>query len=167
MVDAFFQGRRSLGALIGAKVPEEWPADPVIMEILRKQLQSSGAFAWNNYIYIYKSDPTAIGDGGFKGPVAGGTVEIGYSVIPSFRRKGLATEAASALLGLGFTDNRLKTVTAETSTANPESAAVLQKIGMSYRGTRLSDEDGDLTCWSISRESHEGSTPFKKTPTTP
>lgn len=108
-----------------------------------------------NFAYVSNADLTAADDGGFKGQADDGSAEIGYSVIPLFRGKGLATEAARALLAQAFSDNRLKFVKAETSTGNPKSATVLRKIGMSDSGERHSDEDRDLICWSISRESYE------------
>jgi ribosomal-protein-alanine N-acetyltransferase len=131
VVNALFRNRKTLCALIGATVPGEWPVDPVIMEILREQLNFIGALAWKNFVYVSKADLTAIGDGGFKGRTDTGSAEIGYSVIPLFRGKGLATEAARALLAQAFSDNRLKFVKAETSTGNPKSGTVLRKIGMS------------------------------------
>jgi len=156
MVEAFFQSRRSLGALIGARVPVEWPADPVIMEILRKQVISTGAPTWKDFIYVSREGLIAIGDGGFKGPTGDGNAEMGYSIIAPFRGKGLATEAANGLLKYAFNDSNMSSVTAETSPGNLESAAILRKIGMSRRGERHSEEDGELDCWSISREEYAG-----------
>lgn len=47
------------------------------------------------YLFIHKPDLTLIGLGGFKGAVnAEGMVDIGYAIAPSYRRRGLAIEAA-------------------------------------------------------------------------
>ena len=44
-----------------------------------------------------------VGNGGFKGPPsASGVVEIGYSILPAFQRRGFATEAARCLMAAAF-----------------------------------------------------------------
>lgn len=42
--------------------------------------------------------PTLVGTVSYKRPPTDGVVEIGYSVVPSCQRRGLATEASRALI---------------------------------------------------------------------
>ena len=155
-VRAFYRNKDELSRLLGAGVPANWPVDPVILEILKDQLDNPSAFIWSDYIYIHRQDKKVIGDGGFKGPPdAGGLVEIGYAVLPEYRGMGLATEAARALLERAFSHSKVKSVCAETTVNGRASMAVLQKAGMQRCGARHDEEDGDLYCWRILREEFE------------
>ena len=155
-VRAFYENKEILSRLLGAQIPASWPVDPVIMKILKQQLDNSAAFDWADYIYIHKKDNKVVGDGGFKGPPgADGRVEIGYGVIPEYRNKGLATEAASALAERAFSNPAVSKIYAETTVTGTASMRVLQKLGMRQCGTGHNEEDGDLYCWQISRDEFE------------
>jgi RimJ/RimL family protein N-acetyltransferase len=163
VVRAYFQDRAKLSVLLGAEVPIDWPVDPVILEVLKGQMDKKGAFTWADFVYIHKADRKVMGDGGFKGPPGtDGRVEIGYAVLPEYRRKGLATEAARALLEMAFSHEEVQVVCAETVVNGLASAAVLQKIGMRRSGERRDDEDGDLFCWRVTREKYEEDKQFRE-----
>ena len=65
---------------------------------------------------------------GYKGPPAGGVVEIGYSVVPSHRRQGLATEACRALIESAW-NRGAEMVIAHTLGGLEPSIGVLRKLG--------------------------------------
>jgi len=70
----------------------------------------------------------AIGNGGFKGgPDATGTVEIGYSVLEEYQRRGYASEAVEALVAWGFLKPGVRRVIAETYPVLIGSIGVLRK----------------------------------------
>jgi RimJ/RimL family protein N-acetyltransferase len=56
--------------------------------------------------------------------------EIGYLLDPTFWRKGIAAEAARALLGFAFTQLGAHRVIARCNADNPASARVMEKGGM-------------------------------------
>lgn len=56
--------------------------------------------------------------------------EIGYSFNPEFQGKGLATEAAEALLKIGFEDLGLHRVIAQCDPRNEGSWRVMERLGM-------------------------------------
>jgi [ribosomal protein S5]-alanine N-acetyltransferase len=58
----------------------------------------------------------------------------GYALSPARWGQGLATEAAAAMLGLGFDELGLHKITATCDPANAGSARVLTKIGMRQEG---------------------------------
>ena len=77
----------------------------------------------------------AVGLGGFKGkPNEFGTVELGYSVMPVFQKRGFATEAVHALTEWAFTDPRVCRVVGETLPELPGSIKVLKKCGFEFVG---------------------------------
>jgi ribosomal-protein-alanine N-acetyltransferase len=83
----------------------------------------------------------AIGNGGFKGgPDHTGTVEIGYSVLEDYQRRGYASEAVEALLAWAFLQRGVRRVIAETYPVLIGSIGVLRKAG--FRETGPGSEEG-------------------------
>lgn len=59
--------------------------------------------------------------------------EIGYRIAPRFWDKGLATEAALAVLQYGFNQLKLPYILGIVESANIASVRVLEKLGMKYQ----------------------------------
>ena len=93
-----------------------------------------------------------VGGGGFKGaPDKDGRVEIGYSMLVSFREQGLATEAVEALIDWAFATGQVSEVIAETLPPLIASHRVLEKTGFVETGTR--EEDGvTIVRYALRRE---------------
>ena len=72
--------------------------------------------------------PILVGTVGFKGPPAHGVVEIGYSVVPSWQRLGLATEGCRALIEAAW-ERGAEVGVAHTFEHLEPSIAVLRKLG--------------------------------------
>ena len=69
--------------------------------------------------------------------------EIGYVIHPDYQGKGIATEAAAALLRLAFDTEqglRVHRVVARIDQRNPASAAVLTKIGLRQEAVLVENE---------------------------
>jgi RimJ/RimL family protein N-acetyltransferase len=62
------------------------------------------------------------------------TREIGWVVHPAYQGQGLATEAARALLDLGFGEFNLHRVVATCDPRNGASARIMEKLGMRREG---------------------------------
>ncbi|MEK7316386.1 MAG: GNAT family N-acetyltransferase [Candidatus Eisenbacteria bacterium] len=83
----------------------------------------------------------AIGNGGFKGsPDATGTVEIGYSVLEEYQRRGYASEAVEAMVAWAFLQRGVRRVIAETYPVLIGSIGVLKKTG--FRRVGPGSEEG-------------------------
>ena len=83
----------------------------------------------------------AIGNGGFKGgPDESGTVEIGYSVLEEYQRRGYASEAVEALVAWAFLQPGVHRVIAETYPVLIGSIGVLRKTG--FREIGPGSEEG-------------------------
>jgi RimJ/RimL family protein N-acetyltransferase len=80
------------------------------------------------------SDGNAIGGIGFKGQPEGGSVEIGYGLVPSARGQGFAAEAVIALLPVAVAHGVVKVV-AETTLDNIASQRTLIRAGFSLVNT--------------------------------
>ncbi|MET8992921.1 GNAT family N-acetyltransferase [Nonomuraea wenchangensis] len=66
--------------------------------------------------------------------------EIGYILHPDHHGHGYATEAAHAMLTLGFTGLRLHRITGRLDARNTASARVLAKLGMRHEATLVDNE---------------------------
>ena len=70
--------------------------------------------------------------GGF--PRAQRDVEIGYSTLPAFQRRGYATASARTLVDWLLTQEGVESVSAQTYPRLAESIKVMERCGMSYVG---------------------------------
>ena len=77
-----------------------------------------------------------------------GSVEIGYGIAASCRRRGLATQAVAELLRQAARDG-IGIIRAATAVANVASQLVLQRNGFSVCGERVDPEDGAVFDWHL------------------
>lgn len=80
-------------------------------------------------------------------PPQNGVVEIGYGVAPSRQGRGSASRAVGEVVAWAKSDPRVEALSAETSTTNLASQAVLERNGFLRVGQRIDDEDGPLILW--------------------
>jgi [ribosomal protein S5]-alanine N-acetyltransferase len=133
-----------LAALLSAAVSTEWPTgeyDRDAMEFFRARLEEGGeeVEGWYGWYAVRAADlegPRAlVGAGGYFGPPdAEGTVEVGYSVLPEWQRRGYASEIVEILVKHAFTFGNIERVIAHTTEANPASISVLLRCGFHTEG---------------------------------
>lgn len=78
-------------------------------------------------------------------------LELVYGIAPSLWNRGLATEAARAVLGYGFGQLSFARIEASTDAANVASARVLERAGMSLREREPADGPAMLY-YAVTRE---------------
>ena len=107
--EAILTGPKQLEGMLGVTVFDDGFDFPGVasMETLRflyKHLKANpDVLGWWTYLFVHAEDRVLIGQGGYKGKANGaGTVEIGYAIVPSHRRRGLATETAQGLIDNAF-----------------------------------------------------------------
>ena len=146
---AELQDRARFGDLLNAQVVE-WPPSPeyddeVMVSMRDYFAENPNEGGWGVWYFILRGSNeearVLIGNGGFKGsPTADGSVEIGYSVVDRFRRKGYATEAVQALVAWAFDHDEVRRALAEALPENTPSLRVLDKNGFRYVGQGSEDE---------------------------
>ena len=110
---------------------------------------------WATHLFVHAADRVLIGIGGYTGPPENGTVEIGYSIAPAYRGRGLATAAAAELVNRAGAAG-VRTVRALTlAHANP-STGVLSGLGF-RRTAEIDSEDGLLWRWELQLGAADGS----------
>jgi RimJ/RimL family protein N-acetyltransferase len=154
-LDAEDAGHAALAALLGHVVPPNWPPEhngPHTRAWMRALLDARpdepGYAGW----YVIKGD-RLVGMCGFKGPPdSAGMVEIGYAVLPDFRRQGIARAAVELLVARAFRDARVRGVTAETLPTLVASRTVLDRCGFALTGRREDPDVGEVLRYRRERE---------------
>lgn len=139
------EDRKAFFEALGTKHEPSWPP-----ELTGDQAASwtrtgpGGEAGWHGWVFLMAMGPgqavRAVGMGGFHGPPdEAGQVEIGYSMLPTFREQGLATEAVEALLGWARKQGGAGEVRADTLAHLYASRRVLEKTGFKLVGERKQD----------------------------
>jgi RimJ/RimL family protein N-acetyltransferase len=92
-------------------------------------------------LFVADDPPRLVGWGGFKGPPRNGTVELGYEIAESCRRRGHATAAVREMVAEAFAAENVTTVIAHTLPHRNPSNQLLERLGFRFDGeVRDSDE---------------------------
>ena len=87
--------------------------------------------------------PRVVGTIGFHGPPdEQGRLEIGYSVDPVYRRRGLAREAIRAMLDWAVAERDIHRFIASISPTNEPSLRLAAGLGFTRTGSHMDDVDG-------------------------
>jgi len=130
--------------ILDVGTPPYWPPDLNDDDSFRYALnlipEGAEVADWGFYYVLLHADGArlAVGVGGFKEqPDENGEVEIGYSILEPYRRRGFATRMCQLLIDQAFADPSVTAVTATTLPDLIPSIGVLEKLG--FRQTNLLD----------------------------
>jgi len=126
------EGLQGWCAPLGVEPPGSWPPPLDERETLAwfadAIAQDPAALGWFAWFVVRRGPRALIGHAGFKGrPDACGTVEIGYSLLPSFHGQGYGTELVRGLTGWAFGHASVQRVMADTYPEFVASVRVLEK----------------------------------------
>lgn len=139
LIEKDIKGRDFLSEALDVNIPESWPPElygPRAKQFAITQLDDIAEQGWLFWYLLTHDDPSElVGICGFKGrPDESGSVEIGYSILSDFQRRGFATEAVARLVVWAFSHHNVKEVCAETLPHLVQSIRVLQKNGFEFTG---------------------------------
>ncbi|MDX2645538.1 GNAT family N-acetyltransferase [Streptomyces sp. PA03-1a] len=101
------------------------------------------AAPWIVRAAVSEPDGAVVGDAGFHGPPdEAGTVEVGYTVVPGYRRQGYARAMLAALLVRAAAEPGVRTVRATVRSDNHASLATIAGFGFTCVGERGNERDG-------------------------
>lgn len=133
-----------LAQLLDATVSPEWPSgeyDRDAMEFFLARFDEGGesAAGWYGWYALNSDSATGlrslVGAGGYFGPPEpSGSVEIGYSILPEWQRRGYASELVTLLATHAFTFPQINRLIAHTAEANLASSKVLARCGFHFVG---------------------------------
>jgi [ribosomal protein S5]-alanine N-acetyltransferase len=144
----------TLAASLGASLAPDWPPEHIdegfwdwVESHLHPAPDSNG---WLNWFVL--CDDVLVGTAGFKGPPnAEGAVEVGYAIVPSFQRRGIAPQAVRVLCDHAFTDPSVTMILAETVADNHASIAVVERCGFVQTGVYEDLEVGTVLRFALPR----------------
>ncbi|MCX6047439.1 MAG: GNAT family N-acetyltransferase [Chloroflexi bacterium] len=127
------------------------PFDVALQYILNQMKASQLWHPWLPYLFVFRPDQALVGFGGFKSvPDANRSVEIGYSVAPTYQGRGFATSAARQLIEIAFASKLVDRVCAHTLAEPNASTNVLEKCGMTKLSQTVDPDVGNVWKWEIS-----------------
>jgi len=138
---------------LGAPPVEKPEVSRRIISGIQRQYKQNGV---GRLAMVLKENNELIGWCGLKwydGPLNQVTdfYEIGFRLLPKYWRRGLATEAARAVIADAFETPEVGSIYAYSDTRNKASLMVLEKLGFEYRN--LFYDEGDLCGWyELSRD---------------
>lgn len=118
----------------------------------------------NAWAIVYKANGKLIGSIGLESDKRRPGIasrELGYSLAEEYWGKGLATEAAKAVIDYGFREMNLEMIAVCTGQANQRSQRIIEKCGFVYEGLcrhcyRIYDGTvRDSRCYSLYRDEWE------------
>jgi [ribosomal protein S5]-alanine N-acetyltransferase len=109
-----------------------------------RQIEADPAAApWLVRAVVLRSDDVAIGHAGFHGPPdARGMVEIGYRILPDYRRRGYGRMVARTLIQEAAAHPEVQVIRASISPSNAASLALIRPLDFSQVGEQWDEEDG-------------------------
>ncbi|NLT42516.1 MAG: GNAT family N-acetyltransferase [Anaerolineae bacterium] len=123
-------GADRLPGIAALRAPDSPSTD--LLEMLASPDATIGE--WGSRVMVLRAEGLIVGDVGFHSPPnAAGEVEIGYSVAPGFRGRGLAAEAVRALTAWAFSSGA-QAVIAHCDRTNLASDRVLARCGFMREG---------------------------------
>lgn len=137
--DSDADGGAALAALLGARLPVDWPPehhDDGPRAYTREKLDDPENAGWLMHYVLWTGDgdpSVLVGICGFTGKPVDGSVELGYSVVPSHQRRGIASEATRQLIAKGRERGATR-FTAKTLPHLEPSLGVMRKLGFTYAG---------------------------------
>ena len=143
--------RARMQALLGARVPADWPEQRFAQLFLTKLREAPNLAPWLARALVLRSEGRMIGHAGFHSAPAPqylaeflpGGVEIGYTVFASERRRGYAREAVVALMEFARRERpELTGFVASISPDNEPSLALVRGLGFAKIGEHDDPEDG-------------------------
>jgi ribosomal-protein-alanine N-acetyltransferase len=134
---------------VASRGPESIEKVQIVLDKVIAHCEHHGFAPW---ALIYKATGKLAGWCGFKYLEDTKEVEIAYGFAKEYWGKGLASEAAAAVMQYGFAQLRLDRIVAVVWPENITSCRVLEKLGMRRKATLYK---GEMLYYSLSRDDYE------------
>lgn len=134
-----------LAAGLGVRVSREWAEILPARENLKAVRAEPAVQPWLSRGIVLREAGVLVGEAGFHhSPDELGVVELGYEVLPPFRRQGIATEAIHALTSWAFETGEASTVYATIARDNAASIGLVRSLGFRFQEDFHDPVDGHL-----------------------
>ena len=128
-------------------VEEGWEGFPEVVPFLVRAARDDSLRHWGPHL-VFDEDGALVGNAGWKGAPVDGVAELGYSVAPARRGRGIATAVVLELLARGRRAGLVEAV-AHTLPERSPSTSVLARCGFTKVGDSVDPQDGPVWRWTI------------------
>ena len=150
---------------LGAPLPISWLEEAAVMSLRLEQMENEPEYApWSMRAMLRQEDGQLVGHINFHtcpghAYLQGrGDVELGYTVLPAFRRQGYASEALLACAGWAVETAGVKRFVLSISPDNLPSQALAASLGFQWLERVDDPEDGPedvlVADWPFTRQHH-------------
>jgi RimJ/RimL family protein N-acetyltransferase len=138
-------------ALLGARMPEDWPGLSDVFRMRLDQLEARPEDEpWLTRAIVLKIESRVIGVTGFHGRPGGAWLrdyapaglEFGYTIFEGFRRRGYAAEAGRALIQWAMQTHGVQSFVLSMGPTNDASIGVARKLGFHRAGEWVHPQRG-------------------------
>lgn len=146
------EGRRAaVEAALGARLPEIWPDHEDVFRMRLEQLREDvRQLPWLLRALVLRETREVVGHAGFHTPPGAeylqpyspGAVEFGFTVVPKFRRRGLAREAGEGLMRWAASEQGVRAFVLSIRPDNVPSQALARSWGFTKIGGHVDEIDG-------------------------
>src|SRR5215210_2852270 len=136
MIDGAEQFEAKVGLPLADGLREFFVSGEVSTVWVENLRASTSPDPWRHgFAVVHRDDERIIGSAAFKGPPDDdGVVEIAYGIAPGYQGRGLATEAAGALVSFALERVDVRSIRAHTLPEPNASTRVLAKCGFQQLG---------------------------------
>lgn len=118
---------------LGVAVDPDWPSTVPTLWRLEQLRMDPAQLPWLVRAMILRASGRVVGHAGFHAPPdPDRRVEVGYSVLPSYRRRGYARESVLALTKWAYATNEATTCAARVGQDNEPSLKLLASLGFTH-----------------------------------
>ncbi len=146
LIEALLAGRRAeAGAIAGFPLPDGWPepGDERFLRLRLDQMRGDPASRpWLLRAMVLHRTGTMVGYINFHGPPADGAAELGYTVLPTHRRRGYAREAIRGMMRWATREHGVRRFVVSIAPDNQASLALAAGLGFRQTGSHIDPEDG-------------------------
>jgi [ribosomal protein S5]-alanine N-acetyltransferase len=150
LLDALIAGDRvALEMLASYRIPGDFPNVGALklLRYRRDQIANDASWApWSLRAMVLRENATMVGYVNFHGPpgvndtATPDAVELGWTVLPGYRKRGYATETARALMDWAATEYGIHRFVSSTKPNNAPSLRVHEKLGFARTGQVVDGE---------------------------
>lgn len=147
-LEALLAGRPFIAEGIGRlSLPRGWPDehDERLLQVrLQDMRDDPDTQLWLLRAMVIRRDRLRpmVGHIGFHGSPKDGSLELGYTVMPQYRRQGYAREAALGMMDWAAREHAVNRFLVSISPDNEPSLALADKMGFKRIGEQIDPEDG-------------------------
>ena len=144
-LEALIAGSLNLASeLTGVALPPVFLEETRFWRIRRDDILANPAAApWLEHAVVGYPANDVVGHAGFHDlPNEAGMVEVGYRIVPEYRRQGYGRAALAELLSYAAASPEVHTVRASISPDNVASLALARSLGFRHIDEQWDDEDG-------------------------